>query len=181
MHHILTRFTLTEVHYCLICMYLCLKRSIQFANAWTKLPLRSHEKLSTLNYMNQQRNKSSFSPKDITSLKGVTVIVTGGNCGIGFEVVKTMYRNGATVFMASRSKERAVEAIATLIAGVSGDFDPVASKKSWLATISRNGADEGKIDSKVLPKDDVQKFGSVEFLELDLQDFPTVKLVFLDY
>ena len=52
-----------------------------------------------------------FSLQEIPDLNGHTAIVTGGNTGIGFEVVKQLVIKGCTVFMASRSKARAEEAI----------------------------------------------------------------------
>ncbi|KAJ3021175.1 UNVERIFIED_CONTAM: hypothetical protein HDU68_009775 [Siphonaria sp. JEL0065] len=58
--------------------------------------------------------KSPFSLNAIPSLKGKTAIVTGGNTGIGYQIVKHLALNGAKVFLAARSKERAEAAIAKL-------------------------------------------------------------------
>lgn len=41
--------------------------------------------------------------KDIPNLKGKTIIVTGGNSGLGYEAVKAYARKNATVIMACRS------------------------------------------------------------------------------
>ncbi len=38
-------------------------------------------------------------------------IVTGGASGVGFELVKLLYQNGGTVYVAARSQERASKAI----------------------------------------------------------------------
>ncbi|KAI9335708.1 hypothetical protein BDR26DRAFT_822388 [Obelidium mucronatum] len=57
---------------------------------------------------------SPFSLTSIPSLKGKTAIVTGGNTGIGYQIVKNLALNGAKVFLAARSKERADKAISQL-------------------------------------------------------------------
>lgn len=46
-----------------------------------------------------------------TDLSGKTAVVTGGNCGIGEETVKTLAGAGARVILTSRSAESA-EAVA---------------------------------------------------------------------
>ncbi|GAW19585.1 hypothetical protein ANO14919_090730 [Xylariales sp. No.14919] len=58
-------------------------------------------------------------PPEFTSVapgsqKGRVFIVTGGNTGIGFELCKLLFPSGATVYMASRSKDKAEEAIKTI-------------------------------------------------------------------
>ncbi|KAJ3065602.1 hypothetical protein HDU98_011056 [Podochytrium sp. JEL0797] len=55
--------------------------------------------------------ESSFRLDAIPSLAGKVAVVTGGNAGIGFETCRHLAKNGATVFMASRSEERASHAI----------------------------------------------------------------------
>ncbi|KAI1748157.1 hypothetical protein F4782DRAFT_385219 [Xylaria castorea] len=50
--------------------------------------------------------------------EGRVFIVTGGNAGIGFELCKILFTSGATIYMASRSKERAEEAIKSIEATV---------------------------------------------------------------
>ena len=45
----------------------------------------------------------NWTTKDIPNLKGKTIIVTGGNSGLGFEAVKAYARKNATVIMACRS------------------------------------------------------------------------------
>ncbi|KAI0803618.1 hypothetical protein GGR55DRAFT_391571 [Xylaria sp. FL0064] len=52
------------------------------------------------------------------SQKGRVFIVTGGNTGIGFEICKLLFPSGATIYMASRSKDKAEEAIETIEAGI---------------------------------------------------------------
>jgi NAD(P)-dependent dehydrogenase (short-subunit alcohol dehydrogenase family) len=44
-------------------------------------------------------------------LKGKTAIVTGSNTGIGFETALDLYQKGAKVYVATRNKEKALDAI----------------------------------------------------------------------
>jgi NAD(P)-dependent dehydrogenase (short-subunit alcohol dehydrogenase family) len=59
----------------------------------------------------------SFPPKpkwtadQVPSLEGMVFIVTGGNSGIGLETIKVLVSRGAKVYMASRSEEKAHQAI----------------------------------------------------------------------
>ncbi|KAL3447786.1 hypothetical protein BJX65DRAFT_295596 [Aspergillus insuetus] len=48
------------------------------------------------------------------SQRGRVFIVTGGNAGIGFELSKILYAAGATVYIASRSKEKVEAAIESI-------------------------------------------------------------------
>ncbi|KXH24972.1 hypothetical protein CSAL01_12386 [Colletotrichum salicis] len=56
----------------------------------------------------------TYTEQHVPSQKGKVFIVTGGNHGIGFELVKILYATGAKIYMASRSKERAEKAIETI-------------------------------------------------------------------
>ncbi|KAI0350182.1 NAD-P-binding protein [Trametes cingulata] len=58
--------------------------------------------------------KPTFTVDQIPDLTGRVVIVTGGNVGIGYETIKALLQHNAKVYMASRSKERADAAIASL-------------------------------------------------------------------
>jgi len=59
--------------------------------------------------------KSHFVPdRDVPDMTGKVVIVTGGNTGIGKWTVDALLRKNATVYMASRTRSRAEEAIAEL-------------------------------------------------------------------
>ena len=56
-----------------------------------------------------------FANEDIPDLSSKIAIVTGGNIGIGFQVVKQLLLHGATVVMASRNQQRMDDAIAALL------------------------------------------------------------------
>lgn len=56
-----------------------------------------------------------FTEKDLTDQTGRVFIITGGNQGVGFELIKMLYPTGAKIYMASRSQERAEKAIQTII------------------------------------------------------------------
>ncbi|KAL5519884.1 hypothetical protein ACEPAG_1544 [Sanghuangporus baumii] len=58
--------------------------------------------------------KSKYSVEDVPDLTGLVAIVTGGNGGIGKEIVKALLRKNAKVYMASRNKEKADAAITEL-------------------------------------------------------------------
>ena len=60
----------------------------------------------------------AFSADAIPDLSGRTVIVTGGNSGLGFETARALARRGARVVIACRSLEKAGRAIATLRAEI---------------------------------------------------------------
>ncbi|PCH40328.1 NAD(P)-binding protein [Wolfiporia cocos MD-104 SS10] len=53
----------------------------------------------------------NFTVDQIPDLTGQVMIVTGGNVGIGRETIKALLQHNAKVYMASRSKEKADEAI----------------------------------------------------------------------
>ncbi|KAF7932988.1 uncharacterized protein EAE97_008755 [Botrytis byssoidea] len=57
-----------------------------------------------------------FTGKDIPSQKGKVFIVTGGNQGVGFELIKMLYPTDATIYMASRSSTHALSAISEITA-----------------------------------------------------------------
>ncbi|KAJ7165742.1 NAD-P-binding protein [Mycena filopes] len=52
--------------------------------------------------------------RDIPDLTGKTIIVTGGNTGIGYETVKQLLLKNAKVYLAARSPEKAAAAIKSL-------------------------------------------------------------------
>ncbi len=52
-----------------------------------------------------------FTEANLPSQKGKVFIVTGGNSGVGFELVKILYRSGAKIYIAGRSEQRVTDAI----------------------------------------------------------------------
>jgi len=58
--------------------------------------------------------KPKFGPENVPDLTGKVIVVTGGNGGIGYEIIKVLLLKNAKVYMASRSRERAEVAIAKL-------------------------------------------------------------------
>ncbi|KAF4955472.1 hypothetical protein FSARC_11839 [Fusarium sarcochroum] len=58
--------------------------------------------------------KPTFTEEHLSSQNGRVFIVTGGNTGIGYELVKLLYGTGATIYITSRSKDRAEKAIKEL-------------------------------------------------------------------
>lgn len=58
----------------------------------------------------------TFTEKDINPQAGRVFIVTGGNQGVGLELIKMLYPTGAVIYMASRSQSRAEEAIKNVTA-----------------------------------------------------------------
>ena len=56
----------------------------------------------------------TWHPADMPDLAGKVVLVTGGNAGIGREIVKELLQKNAKVYMACRSQEKGEEAIKDL-------------------------------------------------------------------
>lgn len=73
----------------------------------------------------------SFTEANIPSLDGRVFIVTGGNAGIGFELVKMLYaKGGCTVYIASRSGPRIAAAIEEIRSTISTPKSTPAVLKS---------------------------------------------------
>lgn len=77
--------------------------------------LKSLSAVCTRSYWDQSFPPSppTFTEKDLVpgSQVGRIFIVTGGNSGLGLELIKMLYPTGATIYMASRSQERVQQAI----------------------------------------------------------------------
>lgn len=52
-----------------------------------------------------------FTDANVGSLQGKVFIVTGGNAGVGLELVKILYAKGARIYIAGRSQAKITEAI----------------------------------------------------------------------
>jgi NAD(P)-dependent dehydrogenase (short-subunit alcohol dehydrogenase family) len=75
---------------------------------------------------NMTPNPTNFSFDKIPDQSNKTVIVTGGNTGIGFVTCLELARKGAHVYLAARSEERAKDAITRIQTQVPG------AKVTWL-------------------------------------------------
>ncbi|KAA6406984.1 MAG: hypothetical protein FRX48_09282 [Lasallia pustulata] len=65
-----------------------------------------------------------FTEKDVPSQVGRVFIVTGGNQGLGLELIKLLYPTGATIYLASRSQERAELAIQSVVSAPAAPATP---------------------------------------------------------
>jgi len=65
-------------------------------------------------------NSKPWTADDLPDLSGKTVVVTGGNSGIGFEAAKEFARKHAQVVLACRSLDKARNAAALIVAAAPG-------------------------------------------------------------
>ncbi|KAH8657535.1 hypothetical protein BGZ60DRAFT_344103, partial [Tricladium varicosporioides] len=56
----------------------------------------------------------TFTERDVGDQTGKVFLITGGNKGIGLELIKMLYPSGARIYMASRSEEAALSAISSI-------------------------------------------------------------------
>ena len=91
------------------------------------------------------------------TLVGQVVIVTGGNSGTGYATCKALYEKGATVYLACRSRKKALKAIDDIQRGA--DYDVTGVKYPAIVP----DREEGK------------ELGRLEFLELDLADLSDIE------
>ena len=88
---------------------------------------------------------SSFSLNKIQNLDGKVAVVTGGNVGIGFGIVKGFVSKGATVIVASRNATRVNEAVAEVkklysnakVEGMVLDVSSFSSIDAFVAELSK--------------------------------------------
>ncbi|KAI1323453.1 hypothetical protein F5Y16DRAFT_412665 [Xylariaceae sp. FL0255] len=90
---------------------------------------------------------------NLPSQNGKVFIVTGGSSGLGFELSRILYGAGGIVYMLTRSKEHADEAISRIKAHYSS-LDTAATNPGSSAPSTRGG---------------------IEFIHMDLLDFATVR------
>ncbi|KZL67431.1 short-chain dehydrogenase [Colletotrichum incanum] len=121
--------------------------------------------------------KPSFTEKHVGPQNGRVFIVTGGNAGVGFELVKILYTTGATIYMASRSK-------------VSDHATPSSDAEAWRcreilhprwklavsAPPMRPTSPVIAIETITSATSALENPGIVKFLHLDLNDLDIVKL-----
>jgi NAD(P)-dependent dehydrogenase (short-subunit alcohol dehydrogenase family) len=94
----------------------------------------------------------SWDPSHLPSQSGKTIVVTGGNAGIGYFVSEQLAAAGARIVLASRSKEKAAKAIESIRSRVPGaELDFVQLDLSSLGAI-REAAEK------------IRKLGSIDVL-----------------
>ncbi|KAK9240422.1 hypothetical protein V1525DRAFT_394915 [Lipomyces kononenkoae] len=76
-----------------------------------------------------------FTENEIPSLVGKVFIVTGGNAGVGVELVKILYSRGGTVYMAGRSATKIATEIEAIKAAAETD-SPAGELKSLIVDLS---------------------------------------------
>ncbi|KAK1962703.1 NAD(P)-binding protein [Colletotrichum sublineola] len=114
--------------------------------------------------------KPSFTEEHVGPQNGRVFMVTGGNTGVGFELVKLLYATGATIYMASRSK-------------VSDHTTNPNAAEAWrcrdilhfcpkLAVVERA---EKAIETVTNTASTLKNPGVVKFLHLDLNNLDVVK------
>ncbi|KAL8903530.1 MAG: hypothetical protein Q9207_003864 [Kuettlingeria erythrocarpa] len=108
---------------------------MSFKTQWTQLFPPNHHPLTERNLPNQS---------------GKVFIVTGGNSGVGLELVEILYNKNATVYMASRSQEKALAAIKAIQARsplATGRLDFLHLDLNDLTTIKASAAAFGERES----------------------------------
>ncbi|KAJ3847226.1 short chain dehydrogenase [Lentinula lateritia] len=68
--------------------------------------------------------KKEWKVTDIPDLSGRVAIVTGGNTGLGYITVRELARNGARVYMLSRTESRALAAIEKIKTELGSELNP---------------------------------------------------------
>lgn len=67
-----------------------------------------------------RRDRAGWGVVDVPDQRGRTAVITGGNCGLGFETARVLAERGATVVLACRDLTKAEQATARLRADVPG-------------------------------------------------------------
>ncbi|KAF1953246.1 NAD(P)-binding protein [Byssothecium circinans] len=71
-----------------------------------------------------------YTPSHIPSLTGKTLLITGANSGIGYELLKLLYPTGATIYLACRSEASALAAISSIKAGYASPAPDTSTPKT---------------------------------------------------
>src|SRR5690242_17544106 len=90
-------------------------------------------------------NKSAWTADDVPDLSGKTIIVTGGNSGIGYEAALQLARKHAQVVLACRNIDKARAAAAQIAAASPGaslevmelNLSSLASVRSFADTFQK--------------------------------------------
>lgn len=85
----------------------------------------------------------TFTEKDVGSLKGKVIIVTGSASGVGYELAKLLYGQGGNIYIAARSSEkvnRAIESIKASVPSSKGHLAPLILDLADFPTI-KNAVD----------------------------------------
>lgn len=93
-----------------------------------------------------------YTEENVPSQANKVFIVTGGNAGVGLELVKILYLKGARVYMASRSETKALDAIKeiqALPAATPGEVKYLHLDLADLATVKSAAEQFGRQESKL--------------------------------
>ncbi|KAK9798541.1 hypothetical protein WJX73_001218 [Symbiochloris irregularis] len=115
----------------------------------------------------------SWGPQDVGDQSGKTFVITGANAGLGYEVAKELAKKGGHVVMATRSQERAQQAIDQIKAEVGDqasvdflrlDLTDFSSIKAAAAELKGKRIDVLANNASVAaPKDDLGKHNKEGF------------------
>jgi len=91
----------------------------------------------------------AWTAAEISSLTGITAIVTGANSGLGLETTRELARHGATVVLACRNQEKAARAIDQIRGQVPGadlelgvlDLSDLASVRQFAGSLEGRAID----------------------------------------
>lgn len=81
----------------------------------------------------------TFTEKELPSQTGKVFIVTGGNSGVGFELVKLLYAANGTIYIAARTPSKitsAIESLKTLYPSSTGTLKPLHLDLTDLSTVA---------------------------------------------
>ncbi|KAI0836617.1 putative steroid dehydrogenase [Hypoxylon sp. FL0890] len=104
------------------------------------------------------RNGAPLTEANLPNQSGCVFIVTGGSSGLGYQLARILYAAGGKVYVLTRSKENADDAISRTKA----DYDS-------------NRDDQTRTRGATGERDVVATPGSLEFIPMDLADLTTVK------